>query len=389
MRIGFISSTLGYLTGGSETIIREFARGLSRNHEVLLFTGKPVWNKTLQPQLSDIQAQTYYLPFLNRYSFINRSLGYLLYKTNLPGIKIYQGTFGIESLSFWFNFRCNRKIQEIVRTCDVISVHYVTDSLLYSNYCKDYGIPVVFHIPGDVIIDNFFKKDKSVLYIANSEATREFIETTYHLKLDGVVTPGIPKAIYDSYLPHRTVKNNKIMLYIGRIEKSKGIERLVTIFKELRKKYSSLRLIIVGKGNYENKLRQRISENNLADAVEIIGEVHHTQVFDYYRKADVFVHSSEIDSFAITLAEAMAVGVPIVCSDIPALRATTANTSILLDWRDISKWVEAIDHVLLDEDFAQQIIQNQRKRATDFFWENKSLEYERFLKIAIEKNRKS
>jgi len=113
--------------------------------------------------------------------------------------------------------------------------------------------------------------------------------------------------------PIKKFMDGKInILFLGRIEERKGLMYLLKAFKILSKKYSNLRLIVVGEGPLEEDCRNWVKRNKL-DNVVFEGRAGEKNVPSYYRTADIYCSPAIFgESFGIVLVEAMASGTPVV-----------------------------------------------------------------------------
>lgn len=113
--------------------------------------------------------------------------------------------------------------------------------------------------------------------------------------------------------PIKKFMDGKInILFLGRIEERKGLIYLLKAFKILNKKYSNLRLIVVGDGPLEEDCRNWVKRNGL-DNVVFEGRAAEKDVPSYYRTADIYCSPAIFgESFGIVLVEAMASGTPVV-----------------------------------------------------------------------------
>ncbi len=115
----------------------------------------------------------------------------------------------------------------------------------------------------------------------------------------------------------------KIVLYAGRIEALKGIDRLLNAFAELPDT-SSTRLLIIG-GSTDNdpelkKLKSLACRLGIADSVSFLGAVKHEIMPSFYNAADVCVVPSHYESFGLVALEALACGTPVVATNVGVLR---------------------------------------------------------------------
>ncbi len=124
-------------------------------------------------------------------------------------------------------------------------------------------------------------------------------------------------------------EEDKILLYVGRIEPVKGLLSLIEALELLRKKApilsSQLKLAVVGGGtkfsdhpkNKEiNRIQKAIAEKNLKNEVFFLGSKKQNQLNKYYSAADVLVMPSLYESFGLVVVEALACGTPVIASRI-------------------------------------------------------------------------
>ena len=102
------------------------------------------------------------------------------------------------------------------------------------------------------------------------------------------------------------------ILFVGRIEERKGLIYLLKAFKILTRKFSNLRLIIVGEGELKEYCQNYVKENNLKE-VCFEGQITGPKLPSYYRTCDIYCSPAIYgESFGIVLIEAMASNVPVV-----------------------------------------------------------------------------
>ncbi len=101
-------------------------------------------------------------------------------------------------------------------------------------------------------------------------------------------------------------QDKKIIIYVGRLTKPKGMDLLEKGLSQLEKKEEFL-FCLIGNGPYGPKL-----EKEFPDLVRFEGFVDTDKVHEYYRSADLLVHPSPLEGVPNTLLEAMATGLPII-----------------------------------------------------------------------------
>lgn len=101
--------------------------------------------------------------------------------------------------------------------------------------------------------------------------------------------------------------NGKIILYVGRLSKLKGMKFLTDVITQVRGKIDS-QFVLVGGGSYRNKFERRFSESVL----RLPGHVPHDQIHLYYQASDIYIHPSPYEGIPLVILEALNSGVPVV-----------------------------------------------------------------------------
>jgi len=110
------------------------------------------------------------------------------------------------------------------------------------------------------------------------------------------------------------IESEFILIYIGRLVKEKGLFTLLKAFKEVKKNYKDLALLLVGDGILKNSLIGYV-ENNRIEDVYFTGTIPNKKLPKYYAISDIFVLPSYYEPWGVVVAEAMASGLPIILSD--------------------------------------------------------------------------
>lgn len=120
--------------------------------------------------------------------------------------------------------------------------------------------------------------------------------------------PGVPKLKEPPYDKEDKIK----ILFVGRIEKRKGLIYLLRAYKILEKKFTNLTLTVVGEGELKNDCKRFARKNNLKE-VYFKGEVESSKLPSYYASSDIFCSPAIFgESFGLVLLEAMASGLSFV-----------------------------------------------------------------------------
>ena len=159
---------------------------------------------------------------------------------------------------------------------------------------------------------------------------------------------------------------DEVVLAVGRHEFQKGQVFLIEAIGELRQQREHLRLLIAGReGNATSQLTQAIHRLGLGNHVSLLG--HRTDIGDLLAAADVFCFPSVYEGFGGAAIEAMAIGTPIVASDLPALREVIGDTAIFVASQSASALAGAIRDLLENPNLGQSLASAAKRRVTQRF----------------------
>lgn len=115
------------------------------------------------------------------------------------------------------------------------------------------------------------------------------------------------------------LKDNKTILFVGRLIRLKGLQYLLKAFKKLHEKIEDVRLIVVGDGECRGELEKLAHHLQIEDHVYFQGNVPHDLLGAYYLLSNIFVLPSitthHADACPLVVNEAMYFGKPVVTSD--------------------------------------------------------------------------
>lgn len=140
----------------------------------------------------------------------------------------------------------------------------------------------------------------------------------------------IPPAISWSSSQTVETENHDIGLFVGRLSRMKGCDRLMEIIRKTVSVREDLEYHIIGEGEYEEKLSQ-------LDQTHVHGYVPHDEVQQYYEMADFFVFPSRFEGLPNVALEAAACNTPIVSTPVGELSHFAHHCSN--DTKEISEWI--------------------------------------------------
>jgi len=147
-------------------------------------------------------------------------------------------------------------------------------------------------------------------------------------------------------------EDNLIILNLGRLTEAKQPQKLIEVFSVIEKEMKDVTLVIAGKGELLNKTKELGRQKKLKN-IMFLGHVNHKKdAPDLYACSDYFTISSKYEGGepVLTVAEAMASGLPCIVSDIPNLRFIEgAKAGIVVNFTDAEKAAEDVTKYLQND----------------------------------------
>lgn len=188
-----------------------------------------------------------------------------------------------------------------------------------------------------------------------------------------VVPNGIDTSRFDNIESKKEkINSGKKLLYVGRLVPVKGVVDLIDSMKYIIEKNQDVELIIIGDGTLRKELENKSRDNGLSDHICFKGEVPNEVIPQCMISADIFILPSYSEGFPNCLLEAMAAGLPIVCTNIKGLPDIVEDNinGFLVQPNDPKSICEKVN-ILLDNDLLRdKISKNNLEKVQLYSWEN-------------------
>ncbi len=169
------------------------------------------------------------------------------------------------------------------------------------------------------------------------------------------------------------MREEKTVLYVGRLERLKGVDILLEASAALSRTMG-IRLLIAG--GYANspelaRLQSLASELGAASFTTFLGSMSRDRLPDYYNAADVCVLPSYYESFGLAALEASACGTPVVASKVGGLPCVVKDgeTGFLIPWRCPGPFVDSVEKLLTDDGLRGAMGMAARAHAETLTWD--------------------
>ena len=172
----------------------------------------------------------------------------------------------------------------------------------------------------------------------------------------------------DEGLKNRLSNGALLVLGVGRWVEVKGYRYLIMAMKEVVKKIRDIRLVLIGFGPEESRLKKLTAELALMDKVTFINGVGRKKINAYFASSDIFILPSisrkdgSTEGFGLSLVEAMASGVPVIGSKVGGVVdiIKDGQTGLLSPERNPSKLAERILTLASDKELSYRLAKQGR-----------------------------
>ena len=166
-----------------------------------------------------------------------------------------------------------------------------------------------------------------------------------------------------------TPPSESILLCVSTLHPHKNLETMLQAFSQFRKANPEWKLYIAGlkgfdAGRIEDLRRQLDLENDLV----ITGWIAREALYDLFTRAQALIYPSRFEGFGMPVAEAMAAGLPVVCSNIPPLIEIAGDAARFFDPNNPNDLVDALHEITTNAQLRETLIQCGRARAESFDW---------------------
>lgn len=199
--------------------------------------------------------------------------------------------------------------------------------------------------------------------------TQDYVNVAEHYRLQRSKCIVVPYGVDTTRFKHKyssDISTPVKVLFVGRLGKQKNIPRLLQAFNLFQSKYEAV-LHIVGEGEERHVIEGLVRNNNMSNVImegALVGE----KLTDIYASSDIFVLTSDFESFGIVNLEAMASGLPIVASDIPGMRNLLEQSALLVKPTP-ENFAAAMIRVVEDAHLRRELVSKGSEKMGDYDWD--------------------
>lgn len=360
MRILHVAPFLGSVFGGTTTVVRSIASQLAkRHHDITVLTT----DYKLDSSVVGLGEGFEVIPFRSR-----ANLGLLVYS---PEMKTW--------------------LSENVGVYDVVHMHTFRtyQNGIARNAALKFDVPYVLQAHGGVL--PFHQKQlqkrifdlaygKRILMGSSRAIAVSRMEVKQYEKMGfprdriELIPNGINIGDYQQLPPRDLLHDRygmdaeeKVILFLGRIDRIKGLDLLVDAYAQVCQVRKDCRLVIAGPDfGHLATLKERIRGLGVEDRVLFTGPLQGEVKFQAITGADLCVVPSTFDIFSMSALEAMASGTPVIITNRCGISDMISDVSLIVDY-DVDQFRDAIIRMLEDDGLRRELSEAGRKRVEEVF----------------------
>ncbi|MFZ2193016.1 MAG: glycosyltransferase family 1 protein [Candidatus Moraniibacteriota bacterium] len=189
---------------------------------------------------------------------------------------------------------------------------------------------------------------------------------------------------FESQIDSRSEFEDPYFLFMGRLEKRKNIEGIISAFEMFKEKTGARhKLVLGGKFGYgEVEIKDKIRKSKFKQDIILVGFVSEERKWQLFKHANVFLFPTFYEGFGIPVLEAQSIGVPVITSNCSSLLEISDGSSFLVDPNEVKMIADSIEILTNDEETRNAIIKKGYENVKRFSWEKCSDQIAVILKEA-------
>ena len=319
MRLLLIAPTVAQYLGGTETVVVHLARRLAASAELTVIVGHSEGGPAPVPL--PFEHRLISVPFAGRDSRANQWQARWL----------RQNRFRVESRTF---FGSLHRQGVALDGFDTVLTFYEHDAMLLA--CRYPRVRALHLLPG-VGHRSFFRsvRPADVVFLGPRGAERA-------LRKSGLAIPSLPLGVDEAFFgAPRSAPADRRLVFFGRLDGSKRVDWLADLFAGSDLAARGYTLELIGDGPLGDALAAR---HGGTPGLRLLGRRGADEVAATLREARLLLHPTELESFGLTILEAMAAGTPVVTHALSSIQAWAGDHPFYAAHLDRTAWLDAIAH---------------------------------------------
>lgn len=295
---------------------------------------------------------------------------------------------------WWFNRRRISRELAITRP-DVIHAHRLfPDGWLALKMHRTFGIPYVLTLRRETEFLTDPKSRKAALEIVEHAGAITVLNVRMRDALKRhaphLAVQMLPHGIEDAFFEARAIPDSArstgpAIITLSRFMKEKYLDRLISALGKVAER-NRFTYTLIGSGSEEDRVRQAIRESGIGDRITLRDPIPYEAVPEILANHDIFALTSFPESFGRSYFEAMAVGLPVICSRNSGIDGFSEHeeAGLLVDHESIEDIAKALERLIGDSKLRRRLGDRGRDLVSQYRWPNIVESYHRLYRQAID-----
>jgi len=243
-------------------------------------------------------------------------------------------------------------------------------------------------IPFKKQIANFIFRNSDYIFFVSSyskDLFKNLIKNEYKKELDKKSLI-LPMGVYIDKLRSKnklskikklySIKTDKNIIYIGRIEEKKGLNYLIRAMPEIIKKFN-VTLFILGEGPGKKEFEIKVKKFSLQKNIKFLGHISGQKKLDFFKLANIFVNPSLAEGLPVAILEALSNGKTIIATDVGGVSDAIKNNynGLLIKPYSKGEISSAIIKLFNNPELMEKLSRNALKTSKNYDWKIISSKY--------------
>jgi len=327
MRVAIVCPRFYPYIGGVETHVLEISKRLAKKFDIEVITTDPTGKLKKFEEMYGFKVRRFksfapneaYYFSLDLYRFIKREKYDIIHAHNYHAFPALLAFLAKNNSKFIFTPHYHGKGHSFIRD--------------------------ILHKPYKVIGRKMFEDADAIICVSRFE--KKLVLKNFHVKRLYVIPNGINLEEFNKFI---NIKNNKKdykrLLFVGRIEKYKGLQYVVKALKYL----PDFKLDVVGAGSYKTNIIKLASKIGVLDRIRFYQNLSREELLKLYAKAGVLVLLSKFEAYGIVVSEALASRTPCIVARTSALAEFIDNKNVFgidypIDVKELAELIRRVSEI--------------------------------------------
>jgi len=321
------------------------------------------------------------------YHRIYNKNGFLIFSPNTNNLKNHKTLFNFTTklgenilYSFLLNFKIKRLIKKY--NLDIIHLNCGPGGILLLKKPKSKFICTVVHtyyqqqkyIPSQkwkyllYLLEKRMYKNADKL-IAISEDTMKTLISNYEVepsKID-LIYSGVNINKFRKIDNIKKIKHS--LLFVGRLDKRKGINFLLETILLVKKEIPNIKLFIIGCGKMRKKLERFVRDNDIESNVKFLGFIPDSYLLRWYNRCQITIVPSLFEGLGLTVIESLACGTPVIATNVDGIRSIIKHNEngILVEYNNKKELATYVVKLLNNHHLREELSAQGLKTVKEIF----------------------